>query len=348
MRTNKISDLYGDKRTIKSIGKLYFVYVLINAILSAILFMIIAYIGYKSRSMGIEHIVFSIPALVLISGFCTYFVFRKFLLQFGIFEKSIEKVANGDYNVKLDTKKTGVFMTMTENFNKMTEELKQTKILNEEFVHNFSHEFKTPISSIYGFSEVLLEEDLPEEERKKYLSIIKRESNRLTGLAEKILFLSKLNTQSIIVDKREYRLDMQIKECIIMTQKFWEKKNITVNVNLREITYYNNPEMIQEIWINLLSNAIKYTNENGTINIKLTKSGKEIIFTISDTGIGIEEEKLQYIFNEYYQADESHHKNGVGLGLSIVKKIVNMVNGKVEVESKVNEGTTFTVILEQI
>lgn len=347
MKTNKISKNDRNIKTIKSIGKIYFIYVLINAVLSAILFMIIAYVGYKSQNMGIEHILFSIPALILIFGGCTYIVFRKFLLQFGVFEKGIEKVANGDYNVKLDTEKTGAFMTVTENFNKMTEELKQTKILNEEFIHNFSHEFKTPISSIYGFSEVLLEEDLSEEERRKYLNIIKRESNRLTGLAEKILFLSKLNTQSIIVDKKMYRLDTQIKECIIMTQKSWEKKNITVNANLREITYNNNPEMIQEIWINLLSNAIKYTNENGSINIKLTKIGKEIIFTISDTGIGIEEEKLQYIFNEYYQADESHHKNGVGLGLSIVKKIVNMANGRIEVESKVNEGTTFTVILEQ-
>lgn len=334
-----------DIRTTKSIGKTFFIYILINSILSIILFMIISYIGYKTRNLRVEHILALIPALIIIYGGCTYLVFRKVFLFFGIMEQGLDKVANGNYTVTLDKKGTGIFMTMTENFNRMTKELKQTKILNEEFIHNFSHEFKTPISAINGFADVLLEDDLTEEERKKYLKIIKEESYRLSSLSEKVLFISKLNTQSIITDKKEYRLDEQIKKCIIMTQKYWENKYLQINVNLSEIVYYNNPDIIQEIWINLLSNAIKYTKNNGKIDVKLEKMNNKIVFTISDTGIGIEEEKIPYIFNEYYQADESHHNFGVGLGLSIVKKIVNLANGDIKVESTINKGTTFTVIL---
>lgn len=334
-----------DIRTTKSIGKTFFIYILINSILSILLFMLISYIGYTTKSMKVEHILALIPALIIIYGGCTYLVFRKVFLFFGIMEQGLDKVANGNYTVTLDKKGTGIFMTMTENFNRMTKELKQTKILNEEFIHNFSHEFKTPISAINGFADVLLEDDLTEEERKKYLKIIKEESYRLSNLSEKVLFISKLNTQSIITDKKEYRLDEQIKKCIIMTQKYWENKHLQMNVNLSEIVYYNNPDIIQEIWINLLSNAIKYTKDNGKIDIKLEKMNNIIVFTISDTGIGIEEEKIPYIFNEYYQADESHHNLGVGLGLSIVKKIVNLANGDIKVESTINKGTTFTVTL---
>ena len=332
-------------RTTKSIGRTFFIYILINSILSVVLFMIISYIGYKTRNLRVEHIVILIPLLIMTFGGCTYFVFRKFFLFFGIMEQGLDKVANGNYTVTLDTKGTGIFMTMTENFNRMTKELKQTKILNEEFIHNFSHEFKTPISAINGFADVLMEDDLPEEERKKYLNIIKEESYRLSNLSEKVLFISKLNTQSIITEKKEYRLDEQIKKCIIMTQKYWGNKHLQMNVNLSEIVYYNNPDIIQEIWINLLSNAIKYTKDNGKIDIKLEKINNNIVFTIADNGIGIEEEKIPYIFNEYYQADESHHNLGVGLGLSIVKKIVKMADGDIKVTSKINKGTTFVVTL---
>lgn len=334
-----------DIRTIKILAKRFFLYTMIVSLASTLVFMIIAIIGYKTRAFGVPHILIAVPILTAINGIIIELVFRNVFLYFGILEQGLDDVANGNYKTRIKTEHSGVFAVMGENFNKMASELENTQILNEEFVHNFSHEFKTPIAAINGFSELLLEDDVSDEDSKKYLKIINTESNRLTNLAEKVLFLSRLNTQSIITNKKEYRLDKQIKECVILTQKYWENKKIEITANLREITYNNNPELIQEVWLNLLGNAIKYTNENGKIDLKLTKSGSKIIFTITDNGIGIEEEKLPYIFNEYYQCDESHHKKGVGLGLSIVQKIIKMSGGTIEVKSKVGKGTSFIVTL---
>jgi len=333
--------------TINSFRKTFAGYIALNSVTSLIIIGISYYLFYVARETTPNfYQAFILYGILTIStGVLTTIIFIPFLKNLGVFEENINKIANGEYAARLPEEQLGVFKIMGKNFNKMADELEQNKLFNREFVHNFSHEFKTPISSINGFATVLLEDDISEKDRIKYLRIIKDESFRLAHLSEKVLFLSKLNSQSIITDKKEYSLNEQIKNAVIITQKFWEAKKIKIEAIIRDVKYNSNPELINEIWINLLSNAIKYTPENGTIGIKLTKSGDKVIFTIADNGVGIEPEKLKYIFNEYYQADTSRNNMGVGLGLSIVKKIVDLAGGTIEVQSEIDKGTKFVITL---
>ena len=338
-----------NKRTSLSISKMFMIYLLLSITITMIIVGIGTSISINNDStFTYNHIFIFLPILFVANGVVVYIVFQKFLLYFGIFERSLEKISNGDYKTKISSDNAGTFTTMIENFNNMATELENRKSLNEDFVNNFSHEFKTPISSIKGFANLLLEEDLSEEDKNKYLKIISEESARLTSLSEKALFLSKINIQSKIIDKEEYSLDNQIKKVVVLMEKDIKSKNLTVNIDSDKVSYHSNPEIIKQVWINLLSNAIKYSNDSGNIQIKLKQIGSNIVFTIQDDGIGIEKEKLKYIFNEYYQADESHKSKGVGLGLSIVKKILNLAEGTIEAFSESGKGTTFVIKLKKV
>jgi len=337
-----------NKKTSASISKLFFRYLFLSVTIT----MIIVGIG---TSMSIEtnqnftynQIFIFLPILFVANGVIVYIVFQKFFLYFGIFERSLEKISEGNYKTKISIENAGIFTTMIENFNKMTLELENRKALNEDFVNNFSHEFKTPISSIKGFADLLLEEELNDKEKCKYLKIISEESQRLTSLSEKALFLAKINIQNTIADKQKYSLNEQIEKVVLLMEKFILEKKLTISMDLDKIIYNSNPDIINEIWINLLSNAVKYSKPNGYIRLKLKQIGNNIIFTIQDNGIGISQEKLKYIFNEYYQADESHTTKGVGLGLSIVKKILKLTDGSIEVFSEFDKGTTFIIKLKK-
>lgn len=257
----------------------------------------------------------------------------------------LAKAAGGDYHAKLDPSKSSIFAVAYENFNKLEEQLKKTGTLQDEFVNNYSHEFKTPITSIKGFIELLLEEDLDEKTRKKYLKIIAEESRKLTSLSEQSILLTKLNAQNIIPNKKKYSLDEQIRNCIIMQEPTIMKKNITVNCNLEEISIFQSEEILEHLWNNLINNAIKYTNKNGQIDIELIVEKDLIIVKIKDDGIGMDEEQLKQIFDRFYQVDKSKTFEGLGLGLTIVSRILQLVEGKIKVESELGKGSIFTVFL---
>jgi signal transduction histidine kinase len=258
--------------------------------------------------------------------------------------KGINHVANGDFNIRLNPDNAGPLKDVYINFNKMGAELQSVQALRNDFVNNFSHEFKTPITSINGFATLLLEENIAEEDKQKYLQIIANESERLASLADSSLLLSKLESQQLIVDKKPYSLDEQIKQCAILLSKEWNKKDIEFTAELEQSQYNGSSDLMQHVWINLLTNAIKYTPEHGEIIVTLEKAGSFIKFAVSDTGKGMSEEEMARIFDRYYQGDSSSNK-GLGLGLAIVKRIIDLCGGKIEVNSVVNEGSTFTVFL---
>ena len=344
----KINKTENSAKTTVSISRLFFLYLTLSLTVTMAIIAVGTYISIEANyNFTYAHIFIFLPILLVANGVIVYIVFNKFFLYFGMIERNLEKIAKGDYKIKIPKVDAGTFVTMIENFNNMTTELDNRRSLNDDFVNNFSHEFKTPISSIKGFADLLLSDELEDEDRKKYLKIISEESERLASLSEKALFLSKINIQNTISDKIKYSLDSQIIKNLVIMEKNLKEKNITVNSDLDKIDYYSNPDIINHIWINLISNAIKYTNEDGAIYIKLKKIGKNIVFTIQDTGVGIDSEKQKYIFNEYYQVDESHKSKGVGLGLSVVKKVLNLVDGSIEVFSEVNKGTTFVVKLKK-
>jgi signal transduction histidine kinase len=255
----------------------------------------------------------------------------------------LEAAANGNYYAKLDPRKSTIFESAYNNFNKLEEELKKANTLQDEFVNNYSHEFKTPITSIKGFAELLLEEEIDKETEKKYLKIIAEESEKLTYLANSSILLTKLNSQEIIPKKNHFSLDEQIRRTVILLEPEYTKKKINLSCNLEEVEYFGSEELMSHLWMNLISNAIKYTNKNGNISVNLRGYNNNIIFSVIDDGIGMSEEDRKQIFNKFYQVDKSKTTKGLGLGLTIVSRIVKMIDGKIDVESELGKGSTFKV-----
>ena len=259
--------------------------------------------------------------------------------------EAMQKVAQGDFYIELKPEKLKPFRDIAIDFNKMTNELRSVETLRKDFINDFSHEFKTPISSINGFAKLLLETDVSEEERRAYLEIIAEESERLAALAGNTMLLSKLENQTILSEAEDYRLDKQIRQNIILLSNAWEEKKIQMDVNLEEITYHGNADLMSHVWMNLLNNAIKFTPKHGIITVSMEKKEDEIKICFADTGIGMSEEDRKRIFQKYYQADESHATKGMGLGLSIVYRIIEMCEGTITVDSTPGEGSSFKITL---
>lgn len=301
---------------------------------------------WKNQNVGAFVIPIAImPALaIILTGIIIYInnQTNKFTVKFvGAFDK----VAHGEFGYQLEVPKKGQFRSLFENFNKMSAELKSIQTLKDEFIHDFSHEFKTPIASINGFANLLLEGGLSEEEQRQYLKIIADESARLSTLSENTLMLNRLENQQIIGEVKPFRLDLQIKECVILLEREWSAKDIALSSDLFEAEIEGNASLLQQVWINLLNNAIKFTPEGGEINVSMSAEDNFICVSVRDNGIGMSAEVASHIFEKYYQGDSSHATRGNGLGLSIVRRIVTLSGGDVRVESKEGEGSAFIVKL---
>ena len=343
------------KKNIKRKGKFflnqivdYFNFLLILALGPLLSFIIIKLINSGRIDQSKLDYVYMIPigqiivvGLLLIVSFVNSHRVRHLV-------EAINRVGEGDFSEAVEIKASGysVYNSIYKNFNSMVKELRSNKLLKEDFINNFSHEFKTPIASINGFASLMLENELSEEEKKQYLQIIADESKRLASLSHNTLLISRLGSAAITTENQNIRIDEQIKQCAILLMKNWEAKKINMDFeNIQSVTYFCNDELFKEIWINLLNNAIKFTPENGNIKISLTKKsdGKGFCAIVQDSGIGMTEEVCTHIFEQYYQGDKSHSVEGNGLGLSIVQKIVALYKGKIEVQSQIGKGSSFIV-----
>lgn len=255
-------------------------------------------------------------------------------------------VAKGDFSVRLNAEdQIGEMAELIESFNVMTEDLSGIEMFRSDFINTFSHEFKTPIVSIRGFAKQLQNETLTPEERREYTEIIISESERLTKLSSNILLLSKLENQSILSDQSDFSLDEQLRSDILLLEKQWTGKDLEIMVDLDEVTYCGNAEVLSQLWVNLLSNAIKFTPQGGKIEIRLTQDHEWAKVMVRDNGIGMSEDTMQHAFEKFYQGDRSHSVQGNGLGLSLVKRIVELCNGVISLESEEGNGTTVYVSL---
>lgn len=237
------------------------------------------------------------------------------------------------------------FGELERSFNQMASELDGLEIFKNDFINNFSHEFKTPIVSLRGFARQLQSGNITEEQRREYVDIIVAESERLAKMSSNVLLLSKLENQQIVSEQTTFDLDEQIRGCILLLEKEWSEKDIELDIELAPIKYTFNEEMLSHVFINLFSNAVKFTANGGTITCRLTENDTGVIFDISDTGIGMSEETKSRIFEKFYQGDTSHSGLGNGIGLNIVNRIVTLANGTITVESEQNKGSKFTVTL---
>ena len=253
-----------------------------------------------------------------------------------------KEIASGNFDVHVKVEGPRELERLAVSFNEMTKELANIEALRMDFTSNISHEFKTPLASVKGYAKRLTKSNLPEEQRQEYANIILTESERLSRLSSNILLLSKLET----TEKNErccYSLDEQLRQIILLLEPQLQKKQLMISVDLEKININSNEEMLHHVWINLLENAIKFSRMGEIIKIHLNLQNGNACVIICDSGIGMDESVKKRIFEKFYQGDESRTTTGNGLGLSLVKRILELEGGSIKVESELDRGTCFFV-----
>ncbi len=263
-------------------------------------------------------------------------------------KKALAKVKNGDYSVRLDTSEVQMnFSEIMESINHMTEELSGVETLRSDFIANVSHELKTPLSVIQNYGTLLQSPNLSEEKRLEYSKSITNTSRKLADLITNILKLNRLENQQIYPDKNRYNLSEQLCECLLQFENVWEASQIQIDTDLDEDVMVNaDMELLNIVWNNLFSNAFKFTDAGGKVSVLLKNNGEFAIVKVSDTGCGMLPEVGKHIFDKFYQGDTSHATEGNGLGLALVKRIIDIISGEISVSSTLGVGSTFTVKLK--
>lgn len=260
--------------------------------------------------------------------------------------EATRQIATGKFNVVVDDCGKDELAELSGNFNRMTEELRSNEFLSKEFVRNFSHEFKTPISAIRGYAELLALGNLSDAERNEYAGIIVEESDRLSHLSKNMLQLSMIDAKSILPQTDTFHLIEQIRRVLQTLQFAWEAKNLEIDIEGEELDIVSNREFTHQIWHNLLENAIIHSPEQGVIRIRVAKADDAIVVTVSDQGKGIPLEDQARIFQLFFVAGRGS-KQGHGVGLSITKRIVEKLGGSIAFQSSEQDGTAFSIRLPQ-
>lgn len=285
---------------------------------------------------------------LLVGLFATFGLSLWMLRPIKKLEGAMSKVADGDFSVRIYSQTSSrEIQEIYAGFNLMAEELQSTEILQTDFVSNVSHEFKTPINAIEGYSMLLQGNDNLTDEQNEYVQKILVNTKRLSSLTGSILLLSKLENQKIATNNSKIRLDEQILEAVVALEPLWEAKGVEFNVDMDNIEYYGNEHLTYHIWSNLIGNAIKFGPYGGTVKLRLyVNKNDDIVFTVSDMGEGLSEDTKKHLFDKFYQGDSSHKEEGNGLGLALVKKILDLEGGEIYAENIPQSGCKFTVILK--
>ena len=288
---------------------------------------------------------FVVISLIVI-GVATRLFSRLFFDPVKRLREAMQKVADGDFSVRLDTTiASREIQEVNAGFNLMMEELSATEILQTDFVSNVSHEFKTPINAIEGYTTLLQDCENLSPEQQEYIEKIIFNTNRLSALVGNILLLSKIENQSIQTKKTSFRLDEQIRQSVVALEPSWEKKDIELDVELESIEYTGNENLLRHVWDNIINNAVKFSPCGGAIRITLSKKDSLITFTAEDNGPGLSEKSQKHLFDKFYQEDTSHKEEGNGLGLSLAKRILVICGGDIKAENMEKGGCRFTVTL---
>ncbi|MBO5312513.1 MAG: HAMP domain-containing histidine kinase [Clostridia bacterium] len=263
-----------------------------------------------------------------------------------------EKIAQGDFSVRLTPshpyEKYNELDFIMENINSMAEELNKSSVLKIDFISNMSHELKTPLAIIKNYATLIQDESLDSEERRKCAAAMHQASERLSILINSILKLNKLESHNAIPDISKFNLTSALSSAIVEHEELIEKKKLTLECELDDVVAVSSLSCLEIVWNNLLSNAIKFTDEGGAITVTLKKRDRDVIIKVSDTGCGISPKSGKRIFDKFYQEDTSHRQEGNGLGLSLVKRVIDILGGEISVESELGKGSCFTVILKGI
>lgn len=295
-----------------------------------------------------ELIIVTLTSL-LVGMLLSFFTGRILLSPVKKLQSSMEEVSNGNFDIQLDEDSAFTEVEdMFHYFNLMVKELRATETIQTDFISNASHEFKTPLNAIEGYATLLSDLSISNEEKELYIEKILFNTRRMNQLVNNILLLSKLENHSITKQNNFYLLDEQIRQSILFLEPRWVEKNIEFDVEFETIKYYGSENLMIHVWNNLISNAIKFSPKNGIIKMTLKNEKNNVIFVIENYGPKIDEERQKYIFNKFYQADISRKEDGYGLGLSLVKRIVDLSYGDIFVENIEPTGCRFIVNLPVI
>lgn len=329
-----------------SVGLAYIVDFIINGVILKILnaYIFNRYLSFEvSFPFWIDLIIISL----LVGLFATFGLSIWLLRPIKKLEAAMSRVADGDFSVRIySSSSSQEIQEIYAGFNLMAEELQSTEILQTDFVSNVSHEFKTPINAIEGYSMLLQGSDELTDRQKEYVEKILFNTGRLSALTGSILLLSKIENQKISTNNTNIRLDEQILDTIVALEPLWEPKGVEFDVDMGHIKYYGNELLTYHVWSNLIGNAIKFGPTGGTVKIRLykNKSG-DTVFTVTDRGEGLSEDTKKHLFDKFYQGDSSHKEEGNGLGLALVKKILDLEGGNIFAENISEGGCRFTVVL---
>ena len=302
-----------------------------------------------SEEIRMSNVLMVMVLISLVMGAALVLIMSKIPVNpINIFVNGLNNLAAGNFKMRISYKgllaNQPAVLEITESFNKLAKELENTEMLRSDFINNFSHEFKTPIVSIAGFAKLLQRGNLTEEQKMQYLNAIEEESMRLSYMATNILNMTKVENQEILTDVTNFNLSEQIRFAVLLMEDQWSKKNLELQLDFDEHMIDANEELLKQVWINLVGNAVKFAPRCATVAVDICATAESYIVEVSNTGSEIPPEKQKRIFNKFYQADESHAQEGSGIGLAIVKKIVDLHGGWVSVKS--GDGmTVFTVEL---
>ena len=259
--------------------------------------------------------------------------------------RAVQHVSKGDFSIQLPEDQDDEMGNLMRSFNRMTDALEKTSSRQKDFISSVSHEFRTPIASIKGYARLLKTEGLDEEKRQEYTDMIAQEADRLSRLSETLLRLSALEQQTDPASISTFRLDEQVRQVLLRMEPQWSAHDIEFDLDLQELTVESDAELLNQVWTNLIQNAIKFSPDESQIHVAVRKNGEQAEFEVTDHGIGMSEETQRRIFDRFYQGDRSRSREGVGLGMSLVRRILNILNGEISIQSELNKGTTMIVRL---
>lgn len=332
------------------IGAVIFFLTITIVVMSAVL--IFSAVEQSGNKTTIALVMFAV--IVFLAAVCTVvdWLRRKMTVDRPVQKilEATDKIASGDFSVRLDIRhpvnRYDEYDCIMENFNKMAAELSRTEVLHTDFISNVSHEIKTPLAIIQNYAASLQNKNLDDRTREKYAQTLVGASKRLTALITNILKLNKLENQEIKPEYETVNLTETLAETVLGFEELIENKGLELECDFDEdVIIFSSPSYLETVWNNLLSNAVKFT-EKGKISVSLKKEKGQAVVKVSDTGCGISSETGKHIFEKFYQGDTSHSQEGNGLGLALVKKVIDITGGTIAVNSELGKGTTFTITLQ--
>lgn len=335
---------------------IFMAFLIMFAIAGVIIFLDLTNQQYAIHDIFIQHIPDIALDIILLSiiftigeAIISYLMIRQPIKEFA---KASEKVVHGDYTTQIDINSLSLgsleFFNIANNFNQMVKELGKIDSISNDFISNVSHEIKAPLSVIQSYAMILQNPKISMDEKREYVEKILISTKQLSALVSNILKLNKMENEQLESKKTQYNLSSQLVQCLLDLEDSWEEKNLRLDIQVEDDRYINSDqELLNLVWINLFSNAIKFTPNDGIIGVKLEEFPDRVEVSVSDNGCGMTEETKNHIFEKFYQGDTSHSEIGNGLGLALVKRIIDITDSKIEVDSTLGLGTTFKVIVNK-